>query len=127
MSSEKPRILIVEDEPFIAMMLEEYVFDSGCEVADIAHDLRNALTSAATGDVDIAILDISLGADSSFPVADVLANRQIPFVFASGFGASSLPEHHRGRPVLNKPYQYQELLKVLEAALGDKLLSTEHS
>ncbi|WP_245974375.1 response regulator [Bosea caraganae] len=113
-------MLIVEDEPIIAMMLEEHLLDAGCEVVATAQNLASGLALAETVDLDVAILDLSLGSKSSFAVADVLASRGIPFMFASGFGTNSLPEEHRARMVLNKPFHYPELLKSLKFALGSE-------
>ncbi|WP_248312115.1 response regulator [Bosea sp. BK604] len=113
-------MLIVEDEPMISMMLEEYLLDAGCEVAATAQNLEKALALAETTDLDLAILDMSLGSKLSFSVADVLASRGIPFVFASGFGSNFLPEEHRGRTVLNKPFHYPDLVKSLKLVLGTR-------
>ncbi len=126
MSRKKPKVLIVEDEPIIAMMLEEHLLDAGCEVAASAQNLKNALALAQTSELDLAILDMSLGGDSSFPVADVLARRGIPFLFASGFGSSSLPEEHRNRSVLNKPFHFPDLVKHLELTLGSAFPLENH-
>lgn len=114
----KPKVLIVEDEPIIAMMLEEFLLDAGCEVVATAQTLATGLALANTTELDVAILDMSLGSESSFAVADVLASRGIPFMFASGFGRSSLPEQYRGQIVLNKPFHYPDLVKSLKLALG---------
>lgn len=120
MSGLKPRILIVEDEPIIAMMLEEHLLDAGCEIAATAQNLEKGLVLARSTDMDLAILDMSLGSQSSFPVADILAGRGIPFMFASGFGSNSLPEEHRGQIVLNKPFHYPDLVRSLKLALGSR-------
>lgn len=113
-------MLIVEDEPIIAMMLEEYLLDAGCEVAAMAQNLEKGLALARSTEVDVAILDMSLGSQSSFPVADILAARGIPFLFASGFGSNSLPDAHRGKIVLNKPFHFPDLVKSLNLALGNR-------
>ncbi|GAU86681.1 response regulator [Bosea sp. BIWAKO-01] len=113
-------MLIAEDEPIISMMLEEFLLDAGCEVAATAQTLAAGLALASATELDFAILDMSLGANSSFAIADVLASRGIPFIFASGFGRDSLPEHHRGQMVLNKPFQYPDLVKSLNIALGGR-------
>jgi DNA-binding response OmpR family regulator len=122
LSGFKPKVLIVEDEPIIAMMLEEHLLDAGCEVAATAMSLEKGLALAQTTDMDLAILDMSLGSQSSFAVADVLASRGIPFMFASGFGSSSLPEEHRGRTILNKPFHFPELVKGLTLTLGGRFI-----
>lgn len=120
LSGLKPRVLIVEDEPFIAMMLEEHLLDAGCEVAGTAPNLEKGLALAGSTEMDLAILDMILGSQPSFPVADILAARGIPFMFASGFGSNSLPEEHRGQLVLNKPFHYPDLVKSLKLALGSR-------
>ncbi|GAU86480.1 response regulator [Bosea sp. BIWAKO-01] len=115
--SAKPKILIVEDEPLISMMLEEMLLDAGCLVAGNAQNLREALPLAEAADFDLAILDLSLGSESSLPVAEVLARRERPFMFASGYGSTSLPVEHRDRIVLDKPFHFTALVKKLELAL----------
>jgi DNA-binding response OmpR family regulator len=117
----RPKVLVVEDEAIIAMMLEDMLLDADCEVAGVAQNLKSGLDLAQSADIDLAILDMSLGQDSSFPLADVLMRRGIPFMFASGFGTHALPEEHRERHVLNKPFHFAELVRSVELVLQQSL------
>ncbi len=112
------KILVVEDEPMIVMLIESLLEELGCVVADVAARPAPALAIIDTTEIDAAILDVNLNGDDSFGVAAVLAERQIPFVFASGYGGSRLPPEFAKRPVLQKPYQIEELAAALEALFG---------
>ena len=104
MSSIK-RILIVEDEPLISMMLEDFVDALGHALAGTADSLADALVFAGKGEFDIAILDVNLrGGEKSWPVADLLAEAGKAFVLASGGSADSTPDRHAQAPVLAKPF-----------------------
>lgn len=110
------RILIVEDEPLIALMLEDYLDILGKQVAGQADCVDAALTVIAAGGVDAAILDINLrGGQKSWPVADALAAKGIPFVFASGGSGDAIIDTHRDRPVLSKPFTMDNLSAALDA------------
>lgn len=108
------RILIVEDESLIAMLLEDLLADIGYTVVAAVPNVDQALTMLATEAVDLAIVDVNLGGTPSFPVADALAKRGIPFLFTTGYGQRGLPEHFAARPVLQKPFRRVDL----EAALA---------
>jgi CheY-like chemotaxis protein len=109
------RVLIVEDESLLVMVLEDVLPALGCEVAATAHSVESALAALADDDrVDLAILDVNLAGDDSFPIADALHARGIPFFFATGYGASVLPERHADAPLIKKPYGQRDL----EAALA---------
>lgn len=108
------QVLVVEDEPMVAMVLEDMLADLGCTLAGSAATLSEALTAIAGGvEVDAAILDVNLGGQKIFPVADILAERGVPFVFSTGFGPSDLVERYPGHPLLHKPYRPEELAQVL--------------
>ena len=113
------RILVVEDESLIRMLLEDMLADLGHEVAATASSVSAAKELAATGEFDAAILDVNLEGEEVFPVAEILAGRNVPFVFASGYGQAALPEKFRDRPTLQKPFQGQQL----EAAMNQVLAS----
>ena len=112
------RVFIIEDEARVAMMLEVLLEDMGCKVAGMAARLDDAMTKARTLDFDVALLDINLDGESSFPVAEVIAARGLGFVFATGYGAARLPEALRNRPVLQKPYRLHDLERALKTALA---------
>jgi CheY-like chemotaxis protein len=103
------RVFIVEDEALVLMVLEDSLTGLGCDVVASALYLDEALAKAGEHSFDVAILDANLGG----PVADLLAGRGIPFIFASGYGPLSLPESHRERPLLAKPFAAAELRAAL--------------
>lgn len=107
------RILIVEDEAIVAMYVEDILADLGYEVAGIVSRLEEGISRAAESDFDIALLDVHLNGKEVFPIADILAARNIPMIFATGYGERGLPERYRGRPVLQKPFDADELAKVI--------------
>ncbi|MEG3122589.1 response regulator [Sphingomonas sp. GB1N7] len=110
------RILIVEDEPLIAMMLEDFLEVLGKELAGQADNVGDALALVAGGGIDAAILDVNLrGGEKSFPIADALAAQGVPFVFATGGSQDGLGEEHRDRPTLAKPFTMDGVAKALEA------------
>lgn len=108
------RVLVVEDEPLIALALEDILADLGCQVVGPAHTLAEAADLGREAPLDGAILDVNLGRDKVFPVADILAERSVPFVFTTGYGDAGLRPCDRGRPVLQKPYSPERLLKIAE-------------
>jgi CheY-like chemotaxis protein len=121
-SKEQPeafgkRILVVEDELMIRMLLEDMLGELGYTVAAEAARIDEALQAAKSADFDIAILDVNLNGEPISPVADALVARGMPFVFATGYGEQGLPETYRGRPTLKKPFQLDGLKLMLEQAL----------
>lgn len=113
-NARQRRVLVVEDEMMIRMLLEDMLTDLGYTVASSAGRVDEAIVFARTGDFDLAILDVNLNGDVVYPVADVLAERGLPFVFSTGYGDNSISDPYRGRPTLQKPFQ----LDGLEAALS---------
>jgi CheY-like chemotaxis protein len=107
------RVLIVEDEMLVAMMIEDALTDLGLEVAGTVGTIEEALVEAAKDGFDCAILDVHLHGKDVYPVAEALAARGVPFVFATGYGQEGLPEKYRGRPSLPKPFTRQDLKRVL--------------
>ena len=107
------RVLVVEDEVIVGMLLEDMLEDLGCEVAAISTHLEQALHLARTLDIDLAILDVNLRGTQSFPVADVLSVRSVPFLFATGYGAQILKPPYSGTPTLQKPFQLDDLRQIL--------------
>ena len=108
----KPRVLIVEDEIIVALFMEDVLVEFGYEVAGVAGHLDEA--AAWEPDYDMAVLDVHLNGHSVFDFADTLAVRGVPFAFATGYGERGIPDRHRGRPVLQKPFQPEDLRRVLE-------------
>ena len=111
------RILVVEDELIIRMLLEDMLGELGYTVAAEAARIEEALDAAKNADFDIAILDVNLNGQPISPVADALVARGMPFVFATGYGERGLPEPYRDRPTLKKPFQMDGLKQMLQTAL----------
>jgi CheY-like chemotaxis protein len=113
LSERRLRILIVEDEMLVAMNIEDMLLDLGHEVAGIASRLEPALALAREGQFDLALLDVNLAGQQSFPIAEVLRDRGLPFLFATGYGLKGIIEEFRGRPVLQKPFRERDLQQAL--------------
>ena len=109
-------ILIVEDESILAMLLEDFLGDLGYAQPAVASTVQRALQVLETRSITFAILDINLGGEKSFPIAEALDARGIPYIFMTGYGASGLPEHLRDRHVLQKPYGADALKDALARA-----------
>lgn len=107
------RILVVEDEMMVAMLLEDMLTDLGCKIVGPAGRIEDALCMARDERIDAAVLDVNLNGRETFPVADILRRRGIPFLFATGYGAGGLVERMRDAPALQKPFHDRELATLL--------------
>lgn len=108
------QILVVEDEALVAATLEDMLAEFGCTLAGAAATLADALTAIqAAVDIDAAILDVNLGGEKVFPVADILVGRNIPIVFSTGFGPADLAQRYPESRLLEKPYQPEALANLL--------------
>ncbi|MFO1013703.1 MAG: response regulator [Caulobacteraceae bacterium] len=113
------RILVVEDEMMIAMLVEDMLADLGCDVVGPAHGLETALKMATDDDhLDAAVLDVNLGGQQVFAVADALRAKGVPAIFSTGYGEAGLRDVDAGAPVLQKPFRAGDLAKALNTALG---------
>ncbi len=112
------RILVVEDEPLIAMMLADMLEELGFVIAASFAHVAPALEFLAQSDVDIALLNVNLGDEKIDPIADLLAARGRPFIFTTGYGRAGIPPAHANRPVLQKPFQISHLEATLRAQLN---------
>lgn len=112
-----PRLLIVEDEYLIRLLLEDMLVELGCSITAVAASLAEGKTHAASADIDLAILDVNIDGEQIFPAAEILKGRGIPFIFITGYGARGLPENYRNAPTLQKPFQMQDLKTTLARAL----------
>jgi CheY-like chemotaxis protein len=110
------RILVVEDELMIRMLLDGMLTDLGHTVAGEAGRIDEALALAGKAEFDIAILDVNLNGQPITPVVEVLIKRGLPFVFATGYGQRGVPEPYRTSPTLQKPFQTEALAHALETA-----------
>ncbi len=107
------RILLVEDEALVAMLIEDALINAGAVMIGPFGAVAPALAAIAADPPEFAILDLNLGGESSLPVADDLAARGVPIVFASGYGTAGLPPRFRARPMLAKPFDPAELITTL--------------
>jgi DNA-binding NtrC family response regulator len=113
-------VFIVEDERSVSQMLETMLADIGCVVAAVAPDVRTALARVdAAPSIDAAILDVRLGGETVYPVADALEKRGVPFIFSTGYGTADLVDRYPRSLVLHKPYTSGNLAKNLAAATRD--------
>ena len=119
---DKPRsrVLVVEDEAMIAMLVEDMIADFGSEVVGPVSRFEDALRLSQNAEIDAAILDINVDGAVIFPVADVLQGRGIPIIFATGYGSKTIPPRFRDSPTLPKPFTYQVLAEALRAALAHR-------
>ncbi|MBR0670230.1 response regulator [Neoroseomonas soli] len=108
------RVLVIEDEALVAMLVEDALLDAGFGVIGPARSVSEAMALLDAEVPAAAVLDLNLGGETSLSVADVLTARGIPFVVATGYGAAGLPPGHRHVPVLPKPYDPADLTATLE-------------
>lgn len=114
----QPRVLVVEDEMIIALGIEDLLDDLGFQLVGPAARVDAAVQLASQAALDVAILDVNIRGGTSYPVADVLAQRGIPFLFCSGYGDWALEERYRDRPRLTKPFSAPDLASLLRDLLG---------
>jgi len=112
------RILVVEDEMMIAMLMEDLLKSYGYEVVGPASRVENAIHLVSSEAIDAGILDLNIADEEVYPVADALAARSIPFLFISGYKASVISQTYRDRPLLRKPFSTRLLKPTLQAILG---------
>ncbi len=107
------RVLVVEDEMMVAMLVEDMLVDMGFDVVGPASRLSDGLHLAEHETLDLAVLDVNLNGVRSFPIAAVLAGRGIPFVFATGYGTVGVEADFPGVPVVSKPFTSDRLDEAL--------------
>jgi CheY-like chemotaxis protein len=117
MNTSRARILVVEDEVMISMMIEDMLDDLGYAIAGLAARVADAMRLAEQDGISAALLDVNLAGERVYPVADKLLARGIPIVFLTGYGASGIDTKYARYPVLAKPFDRERLRAVLHAAL----------
>ena len=110
-------VFLVEDEVMIRMMVSDMLEELGYTVAAEAGEIGEALRLAETTYFDLAILDVNVNGKVISPVADLIKARKRPFIFATGYGTSGLPEEYRNQPALQKPFQLETLARMIDATL----------
>jgi CheY-like chemotaxis protein len=107
------RVLVVEDEAAISLLLEDMLLDFGCVVVGPAARLATALDTVQRERLDLAILDVNVAGEPIYPVAEALLERSVPFVFSTGYGSAGIKDAFRDRPVLQKPFAQHDLKQKL--------------
>lgn len=121
------RVLLVEDEVVVAMHIEDLLSDLGYRVVGLATSLAQGLDHARSGDIDFAVLDVNLGGEMSFPVADLLRERRIPFLFVSGYTSGGIDANYRNEVRLRKPFRTPDLANAIEQIRRTGEMSTPGS
>ncbi|MFY9759835.1 MAG: response regulator [Xanthobacteraceae bacterium] len=122
---EKPRVLLVEDEALVAMMIQETMTEFGFQVIGPVSTASEALAAARNSQFEAAVLDINLGDGMVYTVAEILSKRGVPFVFVTGYDAESVDSRFAGVPVLQKPIERNMLQKVFLLGAGDTAAADE--
>jgi DNA-binding response OmpR family regulator len=113
------RVLLVEDDAMVCLLLEDMLIEFGCEIIGPACDIMRAADLARHHvGIDVAILDVNLAGQVVFPVADILAERGVPFLFVTGMGADGLPAHWQDYQTVQKPMTIARLAAALGHALN---------
>jgi CheY-like chemotaxis protein len=112
------RVLLVEDEPLVGMVIADMLDELGYEVVQAGPDVKGATAAARTAQVDLAVLDLALEDGSTFPVAEILHERHIPFIFVTGLDISRAREQFGRMIVLKKPFGAEALREALATAEG---------
>jgi CheY-like chemotaxis protein len=111
------RVLVVEDEAMVSMLVEDMLLDLGCEIVGPAARIPVALELAASAEIDAAVLDVNVAGQAIWPVADALTARGVPLVFTTGYGESGLQGAYVNHAVVQKPFQIDDLVRALAASL----------
>ena len=112
------RVLVVEDEIFVAMLIEQLLLDLGCDVVGPDSNVADSLALVALERLDAAVLDVKLGTERVFPVADSLRYAGAPLVFVTGYDRSALTVTYAAHPMIQKPFEPAEFGQLLAAQLA---------
>jgi DNA-binding response OmpR family regulator len=113
------RILVVDDERLLALLLADWLEELGHETVGPACDVASALTLIDTASPDAGIIDVSLGSETGYPVAESLLKRDVPFAFATGHGEANLPPRFAGHRILVKPFEFDALRDIIKELLAE--------
>jgi CheY-like chemotaxis protein len=113
-----PRILILDDEPMISSILQDWLAELRCETVGPAQSVQAALGLVESTSVDAGILDVTLRGEDCYPVAEALRSRSIPFVLTTGYGSGGVLARFRDRPILSKPFNFEALRGAIATLLG---------
>ena len=119
------KVLVVEDEMMIAMLIEDMLDEFGCKLVGPATSVPRALELIDREQVEVAILDLNLDGKDTYAIADALRRKHVPFIFATGYGSTGLRQEYGSRPVLQKPFQASDLETALAQALTDSQASAD--
>ena len=117
----KHRILLVEDEAMISMLLEDMVLECGGELVGPVARFEDALELAHQAEFGVAVLDVNLNGTLSYPIAEVIRERGIPVIFATGYGADGVLDRFRDCPTLQKPFSQQDFAEAISAACREQV------
>ncbi|MFB2567419.1 response regulator [Rhizobium sp. IMFF44] len=124
-TAKKLRIFVVEDEVLLATWMEDILVDLGYEIAAVASQLPEGCEIARSGEFDLAILDVNLNGQPSYPIAEILRERGIPFVFATGYGGTGLDPAFKNVPTLAKPYVIDDVERVLSSVTLSSIIDVQ--
>jgi CheY-like chemotaxis protein len=119
------KVLVVEDEMMIAMLIEDMLEEFGCRLVGPATSVPHALELIGKEQVEVAVLDVNLDGQDTYAIADALQQKSVPFIFATGYGSTGLRKEYGNRPVLQKPFQTKALETALAQALADSNVVAE--
>jgi CheY-like chemotaxis protein len=111
------RVLVVEDEMLVSLLIEDMLIDHACSIVGPFASVPPAVKAAMTEAIDVALLDVNVGGSKVYPVANALAARRIPFLFLSGYGQSAIPQDHPDWRVCAKPFREVDLIEMLSDQL----------
>lgn len=111
------RVLVIEDEMLILMMIEDMLADLGCESVTVASKIGPAISLVEGQEFDTAMLDLNLNGIESYPIADALTMRDVPYFFSTGNGLTNVKDGYRDQDVLNKPFTFEQLSNTLSRSL----------
>jgi len=112
------KVLVVEDEMMIAMLIEDMLDEFGCKLVGPATNVPRALELIGKESIDVAVLDLNLDGKDTYAIADALQRKSVPFIFATGYASTGRRQEYGNRPVLQKPFQARDLSTALTEALN---------